>query len=74
VSAFDKAKNIQSIIGSLVTVDASGLVSVPIETNQPRDAIRKLQIQNFELADALAATVKELEDLRAQVNGLRNRR
>lgn len=64
---YDKARNIQAIIGSLGDVPASGLVRVPVESDQVPDAIRKLQVQIFELSDALAATVKELETLKVRL-------
>jgi hypothetical protein len=65
--AYAKAQSIQSIIGSLGEVPASGLVHVPVERDQVPHAIRKLQVQIFELSDALAATVKELEALKVRL-------
>lgn len=55
MSSLEKAENIQPIIRSLVDVSASSLVRVPeIENDSHEDQIRKLQIQIFELSDALA--------------------
>lgn len=70
----DRARHIQPKIRSLVDVPASTLISVPIERDRPEDAIRKLQVQNFELADAIADLVEEVDSLRAAVAQLSGRR
>lgn len=70
----DRARHIQPKINSLVDVPASTLISVPIERDRPEDAIRKLQVQNFELADAIADLVQEVDALRAEVSRLSGRR
>jgi hypothetical protein len=63
----NRQRNIQARIASLVDVPASSLVSVPTERDRPEDAVRKLQVQCFELADAIADLVQEVDSLRAQV-------
>lgn len=58
-----RLQNIQARVGSLTDADASGLVAVPgIENDAVASALRKIEIQIFELADALA-------DLRDEVDG-----
>lgn len=61
---FDAARRIQSKIRAYLGASASALQAVPeIESGSTQDAIRKLQLQVFELADALAATGEELQRL-----------
>ncbi len=65
MSSIEKARGIQATIRSLVGANANGLIAVPeIERDTTPDAIRKLQIQVFELSDALAAVVAELDRLK----------
>ena len=38
------------------------MIRVPVEADETADALRKLQIQIFELADTVAAMAKELDE------------
>lgn len=63
---FDAARNIPAKIRGYLSAPASSLTPVPETENLPtQDAIRKLQLQIFELSDALAATARELQADRA---------
>lgn len=63
-AAYTKAQNIQAIVGSLVDVNASAIRPVPpIEADRVPDAFRKIETQIFELSDALAAVVAEVDRL-----------
>jgi hypothetical protein len=63
----NRHRRIQATIGNLAGTTASTLIPVPTERDRPEDAIRKLQVQNFELADAIADLVKEMDELRALI-------
>jgi hypothetical protein len=58
-----RAANIQATISSLLGVDGNGLVSVPTETLDQQRAVRVLQVQIFELADAVADLAQAVEEL-----------
>lgn len=56
-----KAQNIQSTIRANLNARASTLVRVSeIENDSTEDAIRKLQIQIFELSDAIAGLAEHI--------------
>ncbi|HMM96707.1 hypothetical protein [Phycicoccus sp.] len=58
------ATNIAARIRGVLGSPASGLVSVPeIERDSTPDAIRKLQIQIFELSDELVRVHQKLDSL-----------
>lgn len=60
----DRPSSIQATINGIATGSARGLVHVPeIENDATSDAIRKLQIQIFTLADAVADLTAEVERL-----------
>ena len=62
MSDLAKAKKIQGTIRSLLDVSANTLTRIPeMERESAEDAIRKLQVQIFELADAMAEIVTHLE-------------
>lgn len=64
MSNLQKASSIQATIRANLGAPASTLIRVPeIEDDPTGDAIRKLQIQIFELADAMAGIVAEIETL-----------
>jgi hypothetical protein len=62
-----KALGIKRSIGSYAHSHASGLVSVPVESKDSKEAARILQVQIFELADAVS-------QLAEAVNGLNQHR
>jgi hypothetical protein len=63
--ATTKSANIQSTIRATATGSASSLIRVPeIENDSTQDAIRKLQVQIFYLADALAELSKHVDNPR----------
>jgi hypothetical protein len=58
----DKAVKIQATIRRVVGASSSSLMPVPqIQRDETADAIHKLQIQIFELADALDGVAAELQ-------------
>ncbi|MFT4189804.1 MAG: hypothetical protein QM621_14665 [Aeromicrobium sp.] len=60
---FKKARNIQSTIRSVLGASANDLVRVSeIQNETVEDAIHKIQIQIFELSDALAELVRDLDN------------
>jgi len=64
VTDLDKSKNIQATIRANLAASANTLIRVPeIENESPADAIRKLQIQVFELSDAIAQMASVLEQV-----------
>ena len=61
----DKARRIQATIRAYLGAPTSSLQSVAeVEDLPTNEAIRKLQLQVFELSDALAGVVKELDERR----------
>lgn len=58
-----RAANIQATIRSLLGADGNGLVSVPTEALDQQRAVRVMQVQIFELADAVADLSQAVEEL-----------